>query len=344
MKKVFSLLISVIMLLTTVVTLVPVHAADGPKLLAITFDDGPSKYTNELLDGLSARGAKATFFMVGSNVKAYPEIVKRMKDEGHQLATHTMSHANLAKLSVSGIEKEVFGVNERLNDIVGEGKYYLRPPYGSFNNTVKQTVNTPIIYWSVDTEDWRYRDAQKVCNAIMNRTRDGDIILLHDLYKTSVDGALAAIDKLQQQGYVFVTVEQLLKRRGITPQDGVIYYDVPNKGINLPAVVAPIITTRRTLAGTKVIIGKFDKTNIVHYTSNGDAPNKECSIYTAPYYIDEEHSVKAIAIGESELSDMSECMVSPNEKISKELLKRSFGVYDIPFLENERPFMIGMKA
>jgi len=250
MKKTISFLLCLILLVSTFSFVVPAMAARDTKLVAITFDDGPSKYTDALLDGLKLRGAKATFFMVGTNVDYYPDTIKRMKEEGHQLATHTMSHANLAKLGTAAIQKEVFGVEDKLDTIVGKGEYHLRPPYGSYNATVKNAVNTPLIYWSVDTEDWRYRDAQNVARVITTHTHDGDIILLHDLYKTSVDGALMAIDTLQSQGYVFVTVEQLLKRRGITPENGKVYFDAPNKGINLPAVVSPVIATRTTVQGS----------------------------------------------------------------------------------------------
>lgn len=343
MKKTISLILSIILLVSLISVTEPVSAADGPKLLAITFDDGPSRYTDELLDGLKERGAKATFFMVGSNVNAFPDTIKRMKDEGHQLATHTMSHANLAKLSVAGIQSEVFGVEERLDNIVGEGEYWLRPPYGSVNATVKGAVKTPIIYWNVDTLDWKSRNAQSVCQTILNQASDGDIILLHDLYKTSVDGALQAIDVLQKRGYVFVTVEKLLKRRGIAPEDGKVYYNVPNIGINLPEVSAPVIAVRKTVVGTKVVIAKSDKEDVVHYTANGATPDKNCDIYRHPYYIEDTQSVKAIAVGESELSDITELTVSLEQALSKAVLDKCFYEYKIPFLSKKTAFKIGMK-
>ena len=340
MKKLTALLLCLIMLIP--VLALPASAARDTKLVAITFDDGPSKYTDELLDGLKLRGAKATFFMVGTNIDYHKDIVKRMKDEGHQIATHTMSHANLAKLDAAGVQKEVTGVEEKLDAILGKGDYYLRPPYGSYNATVKKAANTPLIYWSVDTEDWRYRDASNVARVIMNSTRDGAIILLHDLYKTSVDGALMAIDSLQSQGYVFVTVEQLLKRRGITPENGTVYFEAPNKGINLPAVVAPVIATRTTVLGTKVVIGKFDRNDMVYFTKNGDTPDDQCDIYQSPYYIAEEQSIKAIAVGESEISDIAEKGAAPSKMPPKEILDIGFYRYKIAFFDLETKFVPGM--
>ncbi len=340
MKRITIVLIC-LMLLTMFSFVLPSQASQV-KLLAITFDDGPSKYTAQLLDGLKERNAKATFFMVGGNVSAFPDTVKRMKQEGHQIATHTMTHANLAKLGTAAIQREVFGVNERLNAILGEGKYYLRPPYGSYNQTVKQAVQTPLVYWSVDTQDWKYRQADNVRRVIVNQAKDGDIILLHDLYKTSVDGALSAIDDLRKEGYVFVTVEQLLKRRGITPEDGVVYFDAPNKGINLPAVSAPIITTATTVLGTKVMIGKNDADNRIFYTNNGGNPSSKDSVYSHAYYINEEQSIKAIAVAQDEISDMMEYSAKPLE-ISKSELDKGYYRYRIEFLHKKIQFKIGMK-
>ncbi len=343
MKRIITSLLIFAVLLSVFSFSVPAMAARDTKLVAITFDDGPSKHTEKLLDGLKQRGAKATFFMVGSNIPYFADTVKRMKAEGHQLATHTMSHANLAKLSTSAIQKEVFGAEEKLAEIVGNQKFYLRPPYGSFNTTVKNAVHSPMIYWSVDTEDWRYKNAQNVANVIVNSTRDGDIILLHDLYPTSVEGALMAIDTLQSRGYVFVTVEQLLKRRGIVAENGEVYFDAPNEGINLPAVIPPVITTRETVLGTKVVIGKYEKSSIVHFTKNGDAPDDKCDIYSVPYYIDKEQCIKAIAVGESEMSDIVAKDTAPVQKLSKEILDKGFFRYQISFFDKGVAFHPGIK-
>ena len=344
MKRLIATIINIVLLFSISSMFTYSNAASDTKLLAITFDDGPSQYTEELLNGLKQRKAKATFFMVGTNVGRYPELITRMKAEGHQLATHTMSHANLPTLSADGIRAEVEGVDAKLEKIVGEGKFYLRPPYGAFNKTVKATVKAPLIHWSLDTEDWRYRNSTGVYHAIMNNVSDGDIILLHDLYKTSVEGALRAIDTLQSQGYVFVTVEQLLRRRGITPEDGTVYFEAPNEGINLPAVVSPVIATRNTLVGTKVVIKRYSPQDLVYYTNNGDSPDDKSSQYERAFYIEKEQQISAVTVGESELSEMVSRKIAPRVRPTKEELDRHFLRYRSSFLSHDRKFVIGMRA
>lgn len=244
MKKIIRFLVC--MVLCAVFTLsLPLGAlADeapqdsGAKLMAITFDDGPGDYTLDLLDALAQRGVKATFFITGSRVSAYPGVLDAIAAGGHQLANHTHNHKNLNTLTAEQVSKEVNATRDLLVAAGGEQTYYVRAPYGNANNTVKSAVDAPLIYWSVDPEDWKYRNADTVYNNIVKNAYDGCIILCHDVYKTTVNGALRAIDTLQSQGYEFVTVEQLLTRRGITPENGVVYYDAKNTGINLPAGVA----------------------------------------------------------------------------------------------------------
>ena len=343
MKKIFKVIFSSALVFALTAQLLLICNAAETKLVAITFDDGPSKYTNELLDGLKKLKAKATFFMVGSNVSAYPDTVRRMKDEGHQLATHTMSHANLPKLSPDKILYEVEEVDRRIDKVTGGGKYYLRPPYGAFNSTVKSTVKTPMIHWSLDTEDWRYRNADSVYNVIVNHIHDGDIILLHDLYETSVKGALHAIEDLQKQGYVFVTVEQLFRRRGIEPEDGKVYFDAPNLGINLPAVVSPVIVGRETVLGTKVVIGKYAFIDKIYYTDDKKEPDEECPQYVGSFYVDRDTMLRAIAVGETELSDIAEKQLVLPEAPDKAIMDHARFKNRSPFLRQEKRFVIGMK-
>ena len=227
-------------LLAAILLVVPLqitaHATDcGAKLLAITYDDGPGAYTGYLLDELAARGVKATFFVAGYNAAAYPETLKRIVDEGHQLANHTYNHKNLNTLSSSSISSEISSVQSLITAAGGSDAAYIRPPYGNANATVKAAAPAPLIYWSVDPLDWKYRNSDTVCKNIVNGSYDGAIILVHDIHKTSVYGSLAAIDQLLDAGYEFVTVEELLLRRGVTPEAGVMYYDAKNNGVNLPA-------------------------------------------------------------------------------------------------------------
>ena len=221
--------------LLLILTLCMPAAASGftEKLIAITFDDGPGAYTAQLLDELAARDVKATFFVSGYRAANYPETLKRMVSEGHQLASHTQNHENLNTLSAAKIADEISRTQDYITAAGGDSPAYIRPPYGNANKTVRAQAPSPLINWSVDPEDWKYHNADTVCKNILAGSYDGAIILVHDIYQTSVNGALAAIDKLLEQGYEFVTVRDLLLRRGITPEAGVMYYDAKNTGVNL---------------------------------------------------------------------------------------------------------------
>ena len=221
--------------LLLILTLCMPAAASGftEKLIAITFDDGPGAYTAQLLDELAARDVKATFFVSGYRAANYPETLKRMVSEGHQLASHTQNHENLNTLSAAKIADEISRTQDYITAAGGDNPAYIRPPYGNANKTVRAQAPSPLINWSVDPEDWKYHNADTVCSNILAGSYDGAIILVHDIYQTSVNGALAAIDKLLEQGYEFVTVRDLLLRRGITPEAGVMYYDAKNTGVNL---------------------------------------------------------------------------------------------------------------
>lgn len=205
------------------------HGDDGEeatdiKYVALTFDDGPSpRCTPKLLDGLKERGVHATFFVVGCQVVKDPDIVIRMAAEGHQVGNHSYDHGELDKLSPAEAAEDMAKNEELLRELLGEGEYWLRPPYGLLSKEEAALLEIPVIGWSVDTEDWRSKDAEKILDVLYRQVSDGDIILLHDRYLNSVEAALRAIDHLQQQGYCFVTVEELLTLRGITPEAGVTY-------------------------------------------------------------------------------------------------------------------------
>lgn len=205
-------------------------AADSPaeaediKYVALTFDDGPSpRCTPRLLDGLKERGVHATFFVVGCQVVKDPDIVTRMAAEGHQVGNHSYDHKALDQLSAQEAAQDMQKNDQLLQELLGEGDYWVRPPYGLLSEEESSALTVPIINWSVDTEDWKSKDAGKILDIIYRDTGDGDIILLHDRYLNSVSAALQAVDHLQQQGYRFVTVAELLSLRGIQPEGGATY-------------------------------------------------------------------------------------------------------------------------
>lgn len=194
------------------------------KYVALTFDDGPKPGTTDrLLDGLRERGASATFFLVGEQAVAAPELVKRMKEEGHQIGNHTWSHVRLEGKKKIEIRADIENMDNFLSALLGEGEYWLRPPYGAIEPALETSISVPMVKWSVDTRDWESRNKEKIVQAALSAVEPDSIILLHDIYAPSVDAALEIVDRLQAEEYWFVTVEELLRLNGVTPQPGVLY-------------------------------------------------------------------------------------------------------------------------
>lgn len=190
-------------------------AAEGKKLVALTFDDGPHPaHTSALLDFLREQGVPATFFVLGCNAQDNPEIVQRAAREGHQVASHTFHHWDLTALSPQRLREELESCAALLELLTGNRPTVTRPPYGSHNQAVRAAADTPLVLWSVDPRDWCDRDADIVFRRVMDQVSDGGIVLLHDLYATSVEAAKRVVPALRAQGYVFVTVDQLLAARG----------------------------------------------------------------------------------------------------------------------------------
>ena len=203
-------------------------SADPPKYVALTFDDGPSpRCTPQLLDGLRDLGAKATFFVVGCQAVKDPDIVRRIADEGHQVGNHSYDHAALDQLPPAQALADLEKNDALLRELLGDGDYWVRPPYGLLTDDEAARLTVPLVNWSVDTEDWRTKNCDKILDVIYRCTGDGDIVLLHDRYLNTVEATLKAIAHLQQQGYVFVTVSELLSLKNVTPEPGVTYRSAP---------------------------------------------------------------------------------------------------------------------
>lgn len=179
--------------------------------LAITFDDGPHpSYTAQLLDGLKERGVSATFFVTGEHAEANPELIRRMQEEGHLIGNHTYSHIQLTEGNRELFRTELVRTNEILEEITGEEVQYVRPPYGSWDKSFEKELNMFPVLWNVDPLDWCLRNASCITRKIVSNAEENDIILMHDYYETSVTAALQAIDELLEEGYTFVTVEEIL--------------------------------------------------------------------------------------------------------------------------------------
>lgn len=175
------------------------------KFVAITFDDGPNRSTTEkLLDGLKQRDVKATFFIVGENIEGNEDIIKRMKEEGHEIGNHTYTHCDLSRVNRECALREIDKTNELIYEITGQMPQYIRPPFGNTSDRIFYIEEMTVVLWQVDPMDWNTNNVDKVVNQVVKNVKPDDIILLHDIYDSSVSAALRIIDELQNEGYVFV--------------------------------------------------------------------------------------------------------------------------------------------
>lgn len=193
------------------------------KLVAFTFDDGPSKYTLDIANILEEYNASATFFEVGYNIKAHPEITKELSERGFEIANHTTDHSKLTKLTEAKYLSKINDNNALFKELTGKDMPYLRPPYGSYNDKIKAKAGVPIVTWSLDTRDWESRNKDKVIEMVINNIKEGDIILFHDLYESTRDAVKELMPLLKEQGYQAVSVGELFKSKGITLEAGTSY-------------------------------------------------------------------------------------------------------------------------
>lgn len=181
------------------------------KRVALTFDDGPSPvYTEQLLDGLKERGVRAAFFIIGEKIEGNEDILKRMIKEGHIIGNHTFSHVQLSTVDYENGLEEIEKTNEAIYNACGITPKYIRPPFGSWNDKMTIDVNMTEVLWSVDPLDWQTKDAGAVARKVLRCVEDGSIILLHDIYGSSVEATFEIVDELQKQGYEFITIDEML--------------------------------------------------------------------------------------------------------------------------------------
>ena len=181
------------------------------KRVALTFDDGPHPiYTEQLLDGLAERNVKVTFFVTGENASLHSDIILRMYKEGHLIGNHTYSHIQLTSKNREKFKQELIDTNAVIQEITGEEVQYVRPPYGSWDKSFEKELNMFPVLWTVDPLDWCSSNVACITEKIVDKAGENDIILMHDYFDTSVTAALKAIDELMEEGYTFVTVEEIL--------------------------------------------------------------------------------------------------------------------------------------
>ena len=194
-------------------------------MVALTFDDGPfAPVGNRIMDCLAQYGGKATFYVVGNRCASYKEEMQRMAAEGHEIGNHTYGHKYLNKLGAAEIQSQVQKGNEAIQAAAGVGAATVRLPGGSKNATVLANVNAPMIMWSIDTLDWKTKNTQSTVDAVLGNVKDGDIVLMHELYQASGDAALQIIPALTERGYQLVTVSEMAQYRGGL-ENGKVYYN-----------------------------------------------------------------------------------------------------------------------
>lgn len=196
---------------------------DCANCVAITYDDGPGAETNRLLDKLKAKNAHASFMVLAPNAYQHPELLKRMKAEGHTIGNHTKSHRQLNTLPYDQVSREIDAGNAAIKKATDQSTRWVRPPYGATNATVDQVTRDKGVsqaLWDVDTVDWKDRNSEHVCSSAVQGARAGSIVLMHDIHPTTVDAADCVIDGLRAKGLEPVSLDRLLR----TPVPGKRYY------------------------------------------------------------------------------------------------------------------------
>lgn len=193
-------------------------------MVAVTYDDGPLEKTSmDIAKHYADNNSRLTFFWLGQRIEQSPDVVKSIYDMGHETANHSYDHSNFNNLNDEELEMQTKGVNDKIKEITGQERVLIRPPYGSADDNVKSKVKSPMIMWSVDTEDWSHRDEDKTYEAIEKYVFDGAIILMHDLYETSTNAGKRFLDKYKNE-YQFLTITELHQYKGIPLVDGNLHF------------------------------------------------------------------------------------------------------------------------
>ena len=178
--------------------------------VALTFDDGPNaRYTEALLDGLKEREVRASFFLVGQCIEGNEDTVRRMAEEGHLIGVHCMEHRDLTREPEEEAVRQLMDTAAMIGAVTGRTPEYIRPPFGKWSSGLQEAVPMETVLWSVDSLDWKLQDTDRIVQRVLKDTEDGDIILMHDEFQTSVEAAMEIIDNLLAKGYTFVTVDEL---------------------------------------------------------------------------------------------------------------------------------------
>lgn len=194
------------------------------KTVALTFDDGPSgSKTDRIVEILANNKAHATFFMVGNKMNYGASTINNVLAKGNEIGSHSYAHKNMKRQKLNKLIAEVEKTNIIYKNITGQDLIYTRPPYGAINKKVKEGLNTIFITWNLDTEDWLHRDKQYIIDYVMENVSDGDIILMHDLYDSTIDAVEELLPKLYALGYQVVSVSELAQLNNRVLEKNAIY-------------------------------------------------------------------------------------------------------------------------
>ena len=193
------------------------------KLVALTFDDGPSEYTKRILRTLKQYDSVATFFVVGNRVELFEDVLKEEVEIGCEIGNHTYEHKVLTELNAEQIWLQIYRTNEAVKKVTGEYPTLMRPPCGYDNGSTNCIIAMPLILWSVDTKDWQTQNCYCSVQTVLENVKDGDIILMHDMYEASAEAVETIVPSLIAEGYQLVTVSELAKYRGMILQEGEEY-------------------------------------------------------------------------------------------------------------------------
>ena len=193
------------------------------KTIAFTFDDGPSKHTDELLISLYENHANGTFFVVGNLMSGRVKTLQKTLEYGNEIGSHSYDHSYLTKKKVEALEDMHKAMISEFKRLTGSDLLLTRPPYGSINQKVVTAIKTPMILWSLDTRDWEVRDTQIIVDNVLSSIQDGDIVLFHDLYPTTIEAVKILLPILYAEGYQVTTVSKLAELRGFSLEKETIY-------------------------------------------------------------------------------------------------------------------------
>lgn len=193
-------------------------------MIAITYDDGPTKYTPEILNVLKENNSVATFFVLGTQVYNNEEVLNQMLEDGNQIGNHSYNHKKLTTISDEELYKQIIGTDDLIYIATGYTPSVMRPPYGTTSEELNKKITKPIIKWSIDTRDWENRNSEIIVNSILENAKDGDIILMHDMYDSTVEASKVIIPELINRGFQLVTIDELFEHKEVTVTAGEQYY------------------------------------------------------------------------------------------------------------------------